>query len=161
MKRSKTCCAVCAALALQRWSRAGWEWRRVRRNVHVRSTQRATDDEQGGVGGPTRLRSWALWPVALCSSLWSGCWCACGCVSSWISPCQRPRLIAVPTPGRQTHRHHPRRSPSPFGPFVPSPSAPSAGDRNKSSCICKNKWINLCKEWVSTFLFYRLLLSYV
>lgn len=36
-------CCVC--VALQRWSRAGWEWRRVKRNVHVSSTQRETNDE--------------------------------------------------------------------------------------------------------------------
>lgn len=116
-------------VVLQRWSRAGWEWRRVQRNVHVSLTQGKL---RGGWGGEkmtsTPLRSWALWPVALCLSLWSGCWCACGCVSSWTSPCRRPRLIAALTPSHQTRLRRPHRWPSLSGPFAPSPSALSAGE---------------------------------
>lgn len=83
------------------------------------------------------FRSWALWPVALCSSLWSGCWCVCGSVSSWTSPCRRPRLIAALTPSHQTRHHHPPRLPSLSGPFALSPSVLSAGDRIKVTVLTK------------------------
>ena len=142
---------VVLRVALQWWSWAGWEWRRVQWNVamSVRPKRKLMMSRRGArtmTSAP--LRSWALWLVALCSSLWSGCWCACGCVSSWTGPCRRPRPIAALTPSRQTRRRLPPRLLSLSGPFAPSPSALSAGEK-------EIRMIVLCHElndWFDTTL---------